>query len=514
MTEEHTNVADFLLKGKDPDRIALQFVHLEVSYGQLQQRMAQVAKWVLRMGGRKGDRIIIVGKNSPFWVGAYLGIMRAGLVSVPVSTTVSGADLEYVRQATDARIVFAERGFVLREGLKLGSIHLVTDVDVENLPNVLSQREFGAIESEDKADGVTLPSIHSDDLAALMFTSGSTAAPRGVMISHRNITANTESILRFLQLQEQDRIMAVLPFYYCFGTSLLHTHLRVGGALVVDNRFMYPETVLERMIATECTGFAGVPSHFQILLRNSTLSKKQFPHLRYVQQAGGRLVSSDVRNLREALPDTQVFIMYGQTEATARLSYLPPEFLETKPGSIGKGMPGVQLRVLKESGVEVRPGEVGEITATGHNIARGYWGAPDESADSFRDGVLYTGDLATVDEDGFMYIVDRARDVLKCGGERVSARQLEEQMMKFEELLEAAVIGMADDVLGESVKAFVVPRHSIYHGLEDRVRHFCKSHMPPQLVPKEIVVLSELPRNDAGKVLKTRLKELQSVGSI
>lgn len=155
---------------------------------------------------------------------------------------------------------------------------------------------------------------------------------------------------------------------------------------------------------TECTGFAGVPSHFQILLRRSSLRKNNFPYLRYVQQAGGHLAPQFIRELRGALPHTQIFVMYGQTEATARLSYVPPELLEKKIGSIGRGIPGVRLRVLNEWGDEVRPGEVGEIVAEGSNITQGYWRAPEESAISFRGGKLYTGDLATMDNDGYIYI--------------------------------------------------------------------------------------------------------------
>jgi long-chain acyl-CoA synthetase len=318
--------------------------------------------------------------------------------------------------------------------------------------------------------------------------------------------ANTESIIQYLGLTENDRIMTVLPFHYCFGTSLLHTHLRVGGSLVVDSRFMYPEAVLQRMIDTDCTGFAGVPSHFQILLRNSSLPKKQFPHLRYVQQAGGHLAPFFVRELQKALPATQIFVMYGQTEATARLSYLPPEFLDRKLGSIGKGIPGVTLRVLSESGQEVKTGEVGEIVAEGESVTLGYWHAPQETASSFRNGKLYTGDMATVDQEGFIYVVDRAKDFLKCGGKRIACRQIEDQLLECEELLEAAVVGVPDEVLGEAVKAFVVPRASNGNGFKESLNDFCKKHMPPQLIPKEIILLQALPKNSAGKVLKQNLR--------
>jgi long-chain acyl-CoA synthetase len=330
------------------------------------------------------------------------------------------------------------------------------------------------------------------------------------MVSHRNIIANTESIIQYLQLSEADRIMTVLPFHYCFGTSLLCTHLRAGGSLVLESRFMYPETVLQRMLETECTGFAGVPSHYQILLRASSLRKKNFPYLRYVQQAGGALPAVFIRELKQALPHTEIFIMYGQPEATARLSYLPPEYLDRKLGSVGKGIPGVKLRVLDESGGCVRPGQVGEIVAEGESIALGYWREPAETAVRFRNGVLHTGELATVDEDGFIYIVDRAQDFLKCGGTRISCRQIEDQLLECEEVLEAAVVGIPDEVLGEAVKAFVVPRTPKGNSLLETLHSFCRRTMPLNVVPKDIVILQALPKNSAGKVLKNNLRIAQS----
>lgn len=505
MTCLNTNVTDFLLEGKEPDRTALRLLNKEHSYGELRSAANDIAAYLVELGCQKGDRVILVSDNSFFWVAAYLGTLRAGLVCVPLPISISAEDLKYVLEVTETRVALVQADFAVKTKAHFRQIHVLTDREVSGLPDLLSQTSF--VENRLNSSGLLpgLPDICTDDLAALMFTSGSTGEPRGVMVSHRNIMANTESIIQYLGLTENDRIMAVLPFHYCFGTSLLHTHLRVGGSVVVDSRFMYPETILQRMIDTECTGFAGVPSHFQILLRNSSLKKKQFPRLRYVQQAGGHLAPFFIRELQEALPTTQIFVMYGQTEATARLSYLAPEFLDTKLGSIGKGIPGVTLRVLDESGQTVQPGEVGEIVAEGENVAIGYWRAPQESTTSFRNGKLYTGDMATVDEDGFIYIVDRAKDFVKCGGERISCRKIEDQLLECDGLLEAAVVGVPDEVLGEAVKAFVVPRTPNCNGFRESLHLFCKKHMPPQLVPREIVVLQALPKNSAGKVLKRNL---------
>ena len=502
----HTNVSDFLLDGKEPGKLALRFLHNDHSYGELQAATSQVAQHLLRRGARKGDRVILISENSLFWVAAYLGAIRAGLVCVPLPTSIAAQELDYILRITESTTVYVEAGYLIKNRECFRGMNVMSDRERSELPEFASCETFAAILADTTVPGCPLPTVSPDDLAALMFTSGSTGRPRGVMVSHANIIANTESIVRYMGLSGKDRIMAVLPFHYCFGTSLLHTHLRVGGTLVVDTRFMYPEVVLDRMLEAECTGFAGVPSHFQILLRSSSVRRRTFPHLRYIQQAGGYLAPSFIRELRAAMPQTQIFIMYGQTEATARLSYLPPELLDTKPGSIGKGIPDVKLQVLNEAGEEVRPGEVGEIVAEGKNVARGYWCAPEDSAISFRQGKLHTGDLATVDAEGFIYIVDRVKEFLKSRGERVSCRHIEEQMLAFEDLLEVAVVGTPDDVLGEAVKAFVVPRAPAGDDIEERFLLFCRKRMPPHLLPKEIVVLKALPKNSAGKVLKQMLK--------
>ena len=495
--ETSNNVAAFLLDGKEPGRTAFHWLGGCTTYGELRQVAAQVAGYLLQNGARHGDRVIVVSDNSLFWAAAYLGTLRAGLVAVPLPPAISSGEFAAVVESCSPAFVFAQSAFAARHGAILAGLHLVTDgaafQDLRKLPFTW----------DDPA-----PSSASSDLAALMFTSGSTGAPRGVMVSHANIRSNTESIVEYLSLTPEDRIMAVLPFHYCFGTSLFHTHLRAGASLVVDSRFLYPEKVLERMLETDCTGFAGVPSHFQILLRNSSLKKRRFPSLRYVQQAGGALAPAFINKLSEALPGVKIFIMYGQTEATARLSYLPPEYLTTRCGSIGRGIPGVQLRVLNEAGEDVRPGETGEIVARGDSIACGYWNAPEASAECFRDGGLHTGDLATVDGDGFIYLVDRIKNFVKCGGKRLSCRLIEEHLLVCEDVLQVAVVPMADEVLGEAVKAFVVPRTPSAPDFEERLRLFCRENVPLQLIPKKLVVLNALPMNSQGKVARPALRAL------
>jgi long-chain acyl-CoA synthetase len=498
-------VTDFVFRSCDLDAVAVQFEQELCTYGNLERLVNRIASHLCGLGLVKGERALLLGENSLFWVASYLATMRAGLVCVPLPPSIAPSELNAIVNATEPNVALVDSGALTKHSATLDRLRVVTD-RASRTNSKTGNIAFDALRRGEGLVGQTFPTIAADDLAALMFTSGSTAVPRGVMVSHGNIIANTNSIIDSLKLTDRDRVMTVLPFHYCFGASLLHTHLRAGGSLVVDSRFMYPEMVLDRMVETECTGFAGVPSHFQILVRSSSLRKRQFPRLRYVQQAGGALAPSLVDELRAALPHTEVFIMYGQTEATARLSSLSPAFTDSRRGSIGKGIPGVSLRVMNDSGDDVRPGEVGEIVAEGENIAKGYWHAPEESRKTFHDAKLYTGDLATVDSEGFIYIVGRDKDFLKCRGERVGCHTLEAQLLENDELIEAAVIGIPDDVLGEAVKAFVVPRVSAREGLAEYVREFCKRRMPPHLVPKEVVIMQALPKSASGKVIKRDLK--------
>lgn len=501
------NVADFLLEGKPANRTALWLPDRKVTYGDIKFAAEALSSHFDTVGCRKGDRVILAADNSWFWVSAYLGILRSALVCVPVPPTITAEDLAQVIAATEPKVAVVHTEVVARCWEKLNSMPAIAG-NQARCPSTVTQTSWADIQMAHSSSSASRSCVVEDnDLAALMFTSGATAKPRAVMVSHGNIVANTQSIIQYLRLGQADRLMAVLPFHYCYGTSLLCTHLRVGASLVLGSRFMYPEAVLQRMIETECTGFAGVPSHYQILLRNSSLWKKNFPHLRYLQQAGGELPATFIRELMHALPRAQIFIMYGQTEATARLSYLPPEYLNSKLGSIGRGIPGVHLRVLDKSGQTVRPGEVGEIVAKGDNVTLGYWREPAQTAFTFRNGELHTGDLATVDHDGFIYIVDRARDFVKCGGKRTSCRQIENQLLQSNEIIEAAVVGIRDDRLGEAVKAFVVPL-ALDYGLRERLYTLCKKTLPAQLVPKDIVLLKALPKNSAGKVVKRALKSL------
>lgn len=495
------NVAEAILSGGQDQAPAVWFRGEVVTHGALRAAACRLGKRLLDAGCAKGDRIGIWSENSPFFVAAYLGIIRAGLCAVPFPTDFAQSTMERLVASTGMKrlLVSARLGAKIEAMAGRLGLELIAE----------SPEDFQPIGGQ-WAPAQVDP---SRDLAAIMWTSGSTGEPKGVMVTHDNIRCNTEDILGYLRIGPSDRIMVVLPFYYCFGTSLLHTHLWAGASLVLNNRFMFPEKVLDEIVEKECTGLAGVPSTYQILLRRTRFAQRKFPSLRWLQQAGGKLPNPFIREIRQAFPDVAFYIMYGQTEATARLSYLPPELLDQKLGSIGKGLPHSRLEVLRPDGTPVRPGsdEVGEIVASGRNVTLGYWDDPSQTREVFRDGRLMTGDLARVDRDGYLYIVERARDFIKAMGNRVSPKEIEEVLLEMPEVVEAAVIGMPDEIWGEAIKAFLVAARPGSLGPED-VRSHCLKRLPNHKIPSRIALVARLPKTSNGKVAKDELRRIALLG--
>jgi long-chain acyl-CoA synthetase len=490
------NVARQFLSNHDPTTPALYAGPVVVTYGELQARVEDAAALLIARGGRRQDRVALLADNGIFFVVSYLAVIRAGMVVVPLPTDLSTEAIRDITTDAGAGIILVSARYRTR----------VNGCDEPGGPAVLTESDLGDFHRRDEQ----LPDVSSeDDLAALMFTSGSTGRPKGVMVTHRNIACNTQDIVRALQLASSDRVMAVLPLFYCFGLSLLHTHLAVGGSMVINNQFMYPEAVLQEIEQRQCTGLAGVPSTYQILLRKSRFTNSPLPSLRWMQQAGGRLPNPCIEEIIAAFPQVRFYVMYGQTEATARLSYLPPERLGDKLGSVGSGLPSTRLEVLAADGKRVKAGsgEVGEIVASGANITRGYWNAPEETARYFRDGKLHTGDLGCIDTDGFIYVLEREREVIKSGGTRVSAKEVEDVIAKHQSVVEVAVVGATHPILGEAIIAFVTLSGQPAAAAAAIIDH-CKRLLPPSKVPEVIVHMRRLPHGSSGKILKPSLTEL------
>jgi acyl-CoA synthetase (AMP-forming)/AMP-acid ligase II len=451
--------------------------------------------------------------NTPATVVAGLAVNALGGTAVEVNREWGGEVLSAIASQTGARhAVIWGRDLRTWAGVaaraRLDAVWVLhAGALPEALPGVASTSvllEDGRLHAASPAASPPSPELRPDSPALILYTSGSTGRPRGVVQTFRNVDANTRSIVQYLGLGADDRALLVLPLYYCYGRSVLQTHLFAGGSVFLDSRFAFPRVVLEALASEQCTGFAGVPLTFEILRRQVNVASMAFPRLRYLTQAGGAMAPETIGWVRRAFEPAKLFVMYGQTEATARLSYLPPGRAEDKLGSIGVPIPGVELRVVDEQGRELPPGSVGHLVARGDNVTLGYLDEPEETAEILRDGWLWTGDLAYRDSEGFLFHQGRSKEILKVGGHRVSPVEIEHVIADHPDVAEAAVIGVRHDLMGEVPTAFVVGRSGRSPSEATLLQH-CREQLPPYKVPVKFTVVEALPRNEAGKLLRAEL---------
>ncbi|MEA2101649.1 MAG: class I adenylate-forming enzyme family protein [Thermodesulfobacteriota bacterium] len=485
-----------------PDKKALIHGNASLTFEEVNAGANRLANLLLDRGLQKGARVLMVMENSMDAVIGYYGILKAGGVAVEVPDKSTTNEVSYYLKNCAAKICILSKAAIRRlDGFKcpisIGPVGSTFSSGQEHIT-------WDALDS--KPD--TKPDIPIDphDLAAIVYTSGSTGRPKGVMLSHNNLYSNTASIVSYLGLTEHDRIMAVLPFYYVYGKTLLNTHFMAGGSVVINNRFAFPNTVIKDMVAKEVTGFAGVPSTFAILLNRSVFSKTQIPTLRYITQAGGAMSPALTRRLIEHCGPAEVFIMYGATEASARLTYLPPDRLVSdKPLSIGIPIPGVEITIRDNEGRELEAGKVGNLCAVGPNIMQGYWQDSLETSQVLTPWGLVTGDLGYKDADGFIYLTGREKQMLKIGGERVSPKEIEDAIMESGMVHEVAVISRPDEYLSEVPEAFIVPMDPNDFDL-DKLVSFTRKRLSVHKHPKHWNIVRNIPKKPSGKIDKKALR--------
>jgi long-chain acyl-CoA synthetase len=479
-----------LEKSRCQDKVFVTGDQGTLTYPELVKKLNNLSSVIFhRFGTRK--KFLLMADNTPFFIISYLSIIYSGNTAVLVETRISKKDLTGIIESSSLSAAFVQKKYSTNfEG---SGVALIDESIIEgNSENLISHSP---------------PDMQDDDTAVIIFTSGSTGTKKGVMLTHKNLIANTRSIIEYLCLDESDRICVVLPFFYCYGASLLHTHLRVGGSVVLNQK-PFLASINKDIDAYECTGFAGVPSTFQILINKTLFLQQAFPSLKYFTQAGGQLPNRYITLLSDTFPGKKVFVMYGATEATARLSYLPPELVKAKMGSIGKGIPGVTLTVLDENGRPVEAGQTGEIAARGDNIMKGYYQDPEGTAAVLKNGWLYTGDLATIDEDGFIFVVGRSKNIIKSGGYRISPNEIENEILSCEKFKGCVVFGIPDEIMGEAVVAVILTPNTVDHSdLKAEVLTHCNRRLPSYKVPKKIFFIEEFPLNSSNKLDIARLKE-------
>ena len=511
------------------NQLALVHGDLKVSYDQVNKASSALARTLSQYGFNPSSRVALMCDNGLQYVVGYFGILQAGLVVVPIDTSLHPDKIRFIIDDCEAHALITQGKYtrylprIVEGETTLTNIltdrslpTLDIDINCDSMSEMLDAN-FNEKDSHSPPDEDTtiahfqeikrLAEKASGDLAAIFYTSGSTGTPKGVMLSHRNLISNTVGTLEYLKISSHDSVIVVLPFYYIYGNSLLLTHVAVGGRMVIDNRFTYPETVLDTMEREKVTGFSGVPSNFMILLDKTTFPKRDFPHLRYFTQAGGAMAPEIVRQLIGAFPSKQIFIMYGQTEASPRVTWLPPDRLREKIGSAGIPVPGVEVIIVDDKGCELPSGKTGEIVVGGDSVMMGYWNQTEEQAKVLREGKLYTGDLARKDEDGYIFIVGRKKEIIKTGGNRVSAKEIEECILEQGQVSEVSVFGVEDPILGEAIRAVVVPKDGANLDTKS-IQDHCRGRLSTQKIPKYVTLVDSLPKYQSGKIDKPALKNL------
>jgi long-chain acyl-CoA synthetase len=482
-----------------PERVAIRLDAVDVTYGQLDDGTARVAAMLASKGIEPGDRVGVMLPNVPYFAIAYYGALRAGATIVPMNVLLKGRETTFYLSDPEAKLLFAWHDFAdaAKTGADEAGAELVL-VKPGEFEGLLAQHEPRA-EVVDRDES---------DTAVILYTSGTTGKPKGAELTHANLLANTHGMIDLAHTTADDVVLGALPLFHSFGqTCGLNATMAVGGLLSMVPRFD-PGKALEIIQRDKVTVFQGVPTMYHAMLNHPDRDQYDTSSLRLCVSGGSAMPVEVMRGFEEAF-SCKVLEGYGLSETSPVASFNHPD-RERKPGSIGTPIAGVEMKVVDEQGQEVPQGEVGEIAIRGHNVMKGYWKREDATAEAIKDGWFHSGDMARVDEDGYFFIVDRKKDMIIRGGYNVYPREIEEVLYEHPAVLEAAVIGVPDEEMGEEVGAAVVLRPDA-DADADTIRSFVKGQVAGYKYPRRIWFLDELPKGPTGKILKREIEVPESV---
>lgn len=505
--------------GRWPQKTALIFGDQRLTYGEVEAQANRLANGLRAHGLGRGDRVAIYLNNSVETVVAIFAILKAGGTFVVVNHSTKRDKLTYILNHC------AAWGLLLDGRYQSLAVALQTQVPSLKLCLLCGPRpaslpaglaHFADMQATFSAARPSPITTIDRDLACLIYTSGSTGAPKGVMSDHSNMVFAADSIISYLGNRPDDVVINVLPLSFDYGLYQLLMVFRFGGTLVLEKGFVFPAAVLEHMVTEGVTGFPGVPTVYAILLQMD-LSPYDLSGLRYMTNTAAALPVSHIQALRQKFPHVTLYSMYGLTE-TKRTLYLPPAELDRRPGSVGIAIPGTEVWCEDENGRRLPPGEIGELVVRGRHVMRGYWADAAATAQRYRPGplpgetVCYTGDLFRMDEEGFFYFVGRKDDIIKCRGEKVAPKEVENVLYALPGVVETAVIGVPDPMLGQAIKAFVVQNGDAL--TEAQALAHCRANLEDYMVPQSVVFCDALPKTSSGKIKKTGLQELMERRSV
>ena len=506
-----------------PRKVALIDGKVRLTYDQVNSSANRFAAMLMLVGVEKQSRVVILLDNSSEAVISIYGILKAGCIFVLVNGAIKSRKLAYILNDSKAEVLITHvsKNKIVHEALE--KAHTIKNIiwcgkDLkEEIYNqeITRKRIIKNIDWKNLSDAslnYSKAALHKTidlDIATIIYTSGSTGEPKGVVSAHYNITAVCKSIIQYLQNSEDDIILNLLPFSFDYGLYQVLMTFFFGGTIVIEKSFNYPYRIIERLEQEKVTGFPIVPTIVALLSQIENIDLLDLSYVRYVTSTSSALPKPYIKQLQSLFPEAKIYSMYGQTECK-RVSYLPPEYIDKKPESVGIPIPNEEVFILDDSGHEVGSGEIGELVVRGLNVMQGYWNAPDETRKKFRNGryssdiFLYTGDLFKKDSDGFLYYISRKDDMIKVKDYRVSPKEIESVIYEIVGVNEVSVISVPDSICGNLIKAYIVTKKNCFLTKND-IFDYCKKNLESYMVPKYIEFINSLPKTENGKINKDEL---------
>lgn len=489
------------------------FENQSTTYELLHTHVSNFSNGLMDIGVKKGDHVALILGNSPhFLIGIY-GAWRVGATVIPINPIYTPDEISYILNNGDVNTVITVDVLVPLIQKLLPMVPTIKNIIVCETSSEYHQHEIQLLPHQTmKAFSsllnthitkYTMPTLKEDDVAVILYTSGTTGKPKGAMLTHRNLYSNAKDIAAYLGFKPEDKIIATLPMFHVFCLTVVLNASVVSGATMLMMPKFSPQDVFKVANTYGATVFAGVPTMYNFILQTGKQMGATLPTLRFCI-SGGASMPIALLHAFESYFNVSISEGYGLSEASPVTCFNPID-RPRKPGSIGTNIMNVENKIVNELGEEVPVGEVGELIARGPNIMKGYYKMPEDTMFTIRDGWLYTGDLARMDEEGYFYIVDRKKDMVLVGGYNVYPREVEEVLYHHPNVLEVAVLGVPDENLGETVVAFVVPKQGTL--AEKELYDYCKQHLAKYKIPSKFTCIEELPKNTTGKILRRALKD-------
>lgn len=497
-----------------PNHPALIYKDAEYSYEYLRDSAFKLASHLVKTGIKRGDRVAIYMNNSFECAVSIYGVSLAGAVFMVINAQTKADKLQYILNDSEAKVLIADAHLhdeitaSLTGTTSVIQVILSKELEAANAKSNLFQSFEEIISST--ADHIEFPAVIPNDLAALIYTSGSTGFPKGVMMTHQSMVFTSWSLIEYLRLTDDERIMLLLPLAFDYGLYQLIMSVTTGSTLIMEQSFTFQATIYNRINKYKATVFPGVPTIYAMMIENHKKSGLSFQSIQKVTNTAAALPAEFIPNLKEIFPNALIFKMYGLTECK-RVCYLEPELVDEKPTSVGKAIPGTELFLLSPEGNPVPPGEAGILHVRGPHVMAGYWKKEDQSRQMLKPGIipgeriLCAQDWFKMDEDGFLYFQGRMDDIIKTKGEKVSPIEVENVIYKMDHVKEVAVIGAKHPIMGESILAFITTHDNVVMQ-EKEVQTACMAKLENFMVPHQVIFLPEMPKSTNGKIDKLELK--------